>query len=114
MDYFFDKTCNITYINSTYTWGEAIQTTTPVYTWIPCDFYNNKWKYSQDWFFVEGSNTWYTVVIQWDKINVRRWQIIELIDSVSIWEFIIDTLIINKNINWIIDNIEMKVLEKLK
>ena len=114
MDYFFDKTCNITSITSTYTWWEAIQTTTVIYTWIACDYYNDKWSYSKDWFFVENSETWYVVVLKWDKTNVRRWHIIDLIDWVSIWKFIVDTLLINRNINWIIDNIEMKVLEKRK
>lgn len=114
MDYFFDKTCNITSIASTYTDWEAIQTTTAIYTWIICDFYHNRWGYNQDWFVVEGSHTSYILVLQWDKINVRKWHIVEIIDWVTLGKFIIDTILINRNINGIVDNIECELSEKRK
>lgn len=113
MDYFFDKTCNITSIGSTYTWWEAVQTTTIIYTWIPCDFYDNKGWYKQG-LVIEQSETTYTLVLQWDKTNVLKWQIVDIIDWVSLWKFIIDTILINRNINWVIDNIECKLSEKRK
>ena len=114
MDYFFDKTCNINSTTTTYPNWEATQTPVAIYTWITCDFYENKWGYRQDWFVVEGSHTTYTLVLKGDKINVRKWHIVEIIDWVSLWDFIIDTILINRNINGLVDNIECKLSEKRK
>ena len=118
MNIFFDKTCNITSLWSSYdTNWEYIETTSIIYSWIACDFYKDtKNKFKQTDFSIQDKNYSYTVVLEWDKTNVDIWQIIELIDpnNWSYWTYIIDDILVYRNINWFIDNFELKVSEKSK
>jgi len=115
---FLDKICNIKSTSETYdvNW-EPTESTTIIYSWINCDFYKDKRnKYQNNWFVVEGKTYAYTVVLWWDKVNVKSWQLIELIDPDlwTYWDFIIDDVLAFRNINNIIDNFELKVSEKKK
>lgn len=116
---FLDKTCNISKIETTYPNWEAIETETPIYTWIKCDFYKWSqwwsWKYDKDKFELEWTNYDYDVVLDWDKILVQKGYIIELIDTIqNYWKYIISDLLIYRKPNWRIDNITLKVTEIAK
>ena len=116
---FFDKTCTIKEITTTYPNWEAVDTENTIYTDITCDFFKmDEWwtgVIKQDWFFVEWTHYDYVVVLKWDKSLVRKHMIVELTNELGdYWEYIISDMLPYKRISWIVDNIALKVIEKAK
>ena len=115
---FFDKLCNISQHTASYTSWEYTETVVVIYSSIACDFYKSisQGQIYQDNFTVEATDNNYTLVLEWDKTNVKRGYVVEIIDSTIwvYWKYIIDDILPYRDMNWNIDNIEIKLSEKKK
>lgn len=109
---FLQQTCNIYSVAISTTWGEQTQTETKIYSLIPCKIYQKKrFSLQETWLAEETETSSYSVIIESDKSNTDYWMHIEIIDWgwKNIWKFLIQSIMLQKNINWSPDYISLSV-----
>lgn len=106
---FLNQTCSITSKTISVVWWEETTTFTPVYTSIPCYYYQQSQtlKVTDEALNTDVSD--YRVIIEASRVNVRKDMIIEISDPNiwNIWKYLIEWVKVNYLIDWSIDSIQL-------
>lgn len=110
---FLQHTCNIDSVSMVLSWWEESKSFVNIYSWIQCYYYKRSTSWFNEWMNIaqEVDNNVFSVMLEWNKKDVRIGHRIEIIDSViwSIWFYIITTVKWNKLLNGTVDHIRLLV-----
>ena len=112
LENFLDQTCNITRKETSNIDGIIKTTKTEVYSGISCYSYNYKWTLEDTEIALNTSKEVKKVLIEPDKVNIKQWDILELIDTFY-WNFWKYEILLNPKPNYLIsgdiDSIELLI-----
>ena len=110
---FLDKKCSIFTTTIETIDCEQIKSYHSLYTDIACDYFvpNNKNnKYNKNNQAREFETRTLSLVLEWDKTLVKRWDMVELDNGYG--KYVVDEYTEYKNIGWIIDNITLTITQR--
>lgn len=78
---FLKNTCNITRKIASNTNWLVSKTTQTIYTWIKCQIYQVSWNLPLTDISQNTPNNSWKIILEPDKVNVKLWDIIEILDT---------------------------------